>query len=230
MKNTNLKNLVFFTVLALGFAACNAETSLSKNQTMESNVHLTDSSDSQVVVIVKVKAPWYAFQSVLKGKFKDALPDYQKLDGLAFKAFSTIKTEQGKYYGGIYLWESRAKATNWFSPKWFADVKEKRGVEANVAYFDVIHFVNFVATDFDHRKGEDSCVTIFIHKITEDIIRKSTTPQTGLLRTYIIKEAENQQGALLLFAHDKAAENFIKENQIINFEKFETPVLLNNSK
>jgi hypothetical protein len=38
-------------------------------------------------------------------------------------------------FGGIYLFRNRAAAESFFSTAWFAKVKKKHGVDANVRYF-----------------------------------------------------------------------------------------------
>jgi hypothetical protein len=88
----------------------------------------------QAIVVVKVKAPWYATRGLITGKFRDAVPEYQAASGLLRKQFSFA--EDGAY-GGVYLWRERALADEWFGPAWHERVKKKRGVDGDVRIIDL---------------------------------------------------------------------------------------------
>ena len=87
-----------------------------------------------VVVIVKVPKPWYALKTAVTSKMRDTIPEYARLNGLAFKAFSFER--QSGDFGGVYYWRDAANAQTWFNPVWFARVKKERGADANVRFFD----------------------------------------------------------------------------------------------
>ena len=87
-----------------------------------------------VVVIVKVPKPWYAPKAVVTSKMRDTIPEYARLNGLAFKAFSFER--QSGDFGGVYYWQDPASAQSWFSPAWFERVKKERGADAQVRFFD----------------------------------------------------------------------------------------------
>jgi hypothetical protein len=55
-----------------------------------------DEPATPVVVIVRVPKPWYAPRSVVAGKMRDTLPQYARLPGLLFKAFS-FERDSGDY-------------------------------------------------------------------------------------------------------------------------------------
>ena len=87
-----------------------------------------------VVVVVKVPKPWYAPRFVVVGKMRDTIPQYERLPGLAYKAFSFARSDG--HFGGLYFWKDRASAEAWFDAAWFARVEKERGAKGEVRYFD----------------------------------------------------------------------------------------------
>jgi hypothetical protein len=87
----------------------------------------------RAVVIVKVQMPWYAPRAMVRGKFRDALPEYEAIAPLEAKYFTITDDRR---YGGIYLWKGRADAERHFDAAWHARVREKRGVEGDVTILD----------------------------------------------------------------------------------------------
>lgn len=183
--------------------------------------------DTKVVTLVKVKAPWYAFGSLLRRAFKKAIPQYQTIDGLEFKSFSIGRLEKGKHFGGIYLWENRAKAEKWFSPAWYQRVRDLRKTEGKVTYYNVVAINNWFPANFDFTAIERHSVTILISGLEAGEVAKLLVPQAGLLHAYTIQLGE-KLGLFLLFENDKKGRQFLQQNSITTFERFETPVLLNN--
>ncbi|MBD2766390.1 hypothetical protein IC235_00620 [Hymenobacter sp. BT664] len=185
---------------------------------------------TRTVTVVKSKAPWYAFNFLLVREFNKVVPVYQQVNGLEFKAFHSIATKEGKFFGGIYLWASEAQARTWYSPTWFADVERKRGRRPTVDYYALVDEARFVGPTFDYRAAESSCVTVFAHALTPAQRPQCLLPQAGLLRTYVVRETNGQEGALLLFATADKAASFLKKQQVQGYEWFTTPVLLNNAR
>ncbi|HEX8658386.1 MAG TPA: hypothetical protein VF690_12660 [Hymenobacter sp.] len=184
----------------------------------------------RVVVTVDVPAPWYAFDFVLPGQFKKVLPTYQRLDGLRFKAFSIHPTQAQKLFGGIYLWDSEAQARQWFTPAWVAEVARKRGHQPSVRYYPLVSDQLFVAAEFDYRAGESESVTVFVHGVSPALRAACLAAQPGLLRSYLVRENGEKEGALLLFAAAHQATAFLKRQQGPAHDWFKTPVLLNNAR
>ena len=89
-----------------------------------------------VVVVVRVPKPWYAPRGVVVGKMRDTMPEYAKLPGLMFKAFSFERDSSD--YGGLYFWRDRASAEAWFNPAWHERVRKERGAQAQVRVFDAL--------------------------------------------------------------------------------------------
>lgn len=181
--------------------------------------------ETKVVTVVKVKAPWYVLGSFLRRAFKKAIPQYQALDGLEFKSFSIGRLDQGKHFGGIYLWENRAKAEKWFSPAWFQRVRDLRKTEGNVSYYDVIAVNNWSPVNFDFTTIERHSVTVFISGLEANQVGKLLVPQVGLLNAYTVQAGE-KLGLFLLFETGRKSRQFLQQNGITSFERFETPVLL----
>lgn len=89
---------------------------------------------SPVVTIVKVPKPWYAPRFAVVGRMRDTVAQYSQLAGLSYKAFSLARP--GGEYGGLYYWRDAASAKAWFGPAWFERVRQERGAEGQVRYFD----------------------------------------------------------------------------------------------
>jgi heme-degrading monooxygenase HmoA len=86
-----------------------------------------------VVAIVRVAKPALAPRAFIAAKMREAQPEYARLDGLAFKAFSFERETSD--FGGVYLWRDEATARAWFNDAWFARFKRERGVEGQVRFF-----------------------------------------------------------------------------------------------
>ena len=89
-----------------------------------------------VIVVVKVPRPWYAADFLIVRRMREAMPIYRAIPGLRFKAFTLAEADGD--FGGIYLWRDAAAASAWFTPAWYARVREQRGVEARVRRFSVV--------------------------------------------------------------------------------------------
>lgn len=88
---------------------------------------------THAIAIVRVHAPWYAPRFAIVGKFRDAVPEYERVPGLDNKFFSL--TDQ-RYYGGIYDWQSRAQAEAYYSDAWRSGIRARRGVEPDLVLLD----------------------------------------------------------------------------------------------
>jgi heme-degrading monooxygenase HmoA len=114
------------TASLLGIVPATAQTPAFADKPLDPSV--------PVVVIVKVPKPWYAPKAVVTSKMRDTIPEYARLNGLAFKAFSYEK--QSGDFGGVYYWRDAASAQSWFNPAWFERVKKERGENAQVRYLE----------------------------------------------------------------------------------------------
>ena len=69
-----------------------------------------------------------------KKKFEGSAPKYQNLPGLVRKYY--VRSEDGKFVGGIYLWESRDAAENVYSGEWRERVTALYGSAPRITWFD----------------------------------------------------------------------------------------------
>lgn len=93
-----------------------------------------DTATDPIVAVVRVPKPWYASRALVVDKMRDTVPQYARLPGLAFKAFSFERASGD--YGGLYHWRDEASARRFFDAAWFARVKAERGVDARVSYYE----------------------------------------------------------------------------------------------
>jgi hypothetical protein len=70
----------------------------------------------------------------MKRVFEGTAPKYLKLPGLLRKNY--FLSEDGLRAGGIYVWESKARAENFYSPAWQEFVTGKYGVPPEIQYID----------------------------------------------------------------------------------------------
>jgi hypothetical protein len=181
-------------------------------------------TQTKVVTVVKVKTPWYGFGFMLKRAFKDAVPTYQKAAGLQTKFFHL--SDDGKYFGGIYLWQDKASAQNWFNDKWFARVREKYNDEGRVEYLTLIQEKVFAPANYDYAAAQDGSRVLRVRNVNLASLADATAKAEGLLRMLVAQHNE-ETSALLLFATDKQATEAAKLFATPT-ELFETPVLLFN--
>jgi hypothetical protein len=178
-------------------------------------------------VIVKIQAPPQFTDELLKQGFQKAVPVYQAIDGLEYKAFSINKTADKKFFGGVYLWENKDKADKWFTPQWAEKAKQTYGSEPLVGRFAVINDSTFKVESFDSKS--DKTVSILLKGLSEKAAKKHSKKSLGVYRSYQIKTADGF-GVILFFVNQATADVFVKKNKVENYELFQTPVLLNNTK
>jgi len=219
--------LLLFSALIAGLTGCTGAASEGQPATQGQILAPSNSVEGFEVTVVKVKAPWYAFDFILPSQFKKVIPVYEQVAGLRFKAFSILDKDE-KTFGGIYLWDSEQRAREWYTPTWFADIEQKRGHKPTVDHYSVVKDVTFVDPNFDYQQRESDCVTVFVHAINPALGQQCLTQQPGLLRTYLVRETGEQEGALLLFANTDNATAFLERQKVDTYDWFKTPVLLNN--
>ena len=67
-------------------------------------------------------------------RFESSAPKYQNLSGLIRKYY--VRSEDGRFAGGIYLWESRQAAEKVYSGEWRERVEKLYGAEPVITWFD----------------------------------------------------------------------------------------------
>ncbi|MDK9695250.1 MAG: YdhR family protein [Siculibacillus sp.] len=67
-------------------------------------------------------------------RFESSAPKYLGLPGLLRKDY--VLSEDGRFAGGVYLWESRAAAQAVYSGEWRARVAALYGSDPEVTFFE----------------------------------------------------------------------------------------------
>src|SRR5665647_2220578 len=81
-----------------------------------------------IVAIVSFKLSQRRTLEQMQPVFESTAPKYLNLPGLLRKNY--FLTEDGLRAGGIYVWESRARAQQFYSPEWQSFVAGKYGAQA----------------------------------------------------------------------------------------------------
>jgi hypothetical protein len=144
--NTSLLSALF--ALGLITSACSQPGTFSPRAT---SVAAPEGPGRRAVVVVRVPIPWYAPRSVVRGKFRDVLPEYEALAPLEAKYFTISEDDR---YGGIYLWKTREDAERHFDAAWRAGVRARRGVDADVLVLDAPYAVEGPALPEGKPAGE----------------------------------------------------------------------------
>ncbi len=98
------------------------------------------------MIIAHVRFPVPATnRAEFEQKLHASIVKYEKLDGLIRKYY--IMTEDGKTAGGIYLWESKAKAQAWYTDEWAKNMTAAWGQAPMLEYLDCPIVVDSVRVD-----------------------------------------------------------------------------------
>jgi hypothetical protein len=87
-----------------------------------------------VVAIVTFRLPQPGKLSQMKAVFQSTAPKYLNLPGLLRKNY--FVSEDGLRAGGIYVWESKARAEQFYTPEWKSFVAGKYGAQPEIQYLD----------------------------------------------------------------------------------------------
>ena len=231
-----LAGSVVSTALLMLVPTAEAQTSAAPDKALDAGV--------PVVVIVKVPKPWYAPKSVVTGKMRDTIPEYARLNGLVFKAFSIER--QSSDYGGVYYWRDAANAQAWFTPAWFERVKKERGADAQVRYFDAPLSIDNTPGGTPANTDSTAIVTLVDIPTPAGVTRERLNAEfvaavpvyqkiPGLLRKHFTVTS-NSFGGVYVWKDETSAKNWfntawqerVRKNygQDAKIEWFDTPILL----
>ena len=87
-----------------------------------------------IVAIVTFRLPQRKTLAEMKSVFQSTAPKYLNLPGLLRKNY--FISEDGLRAGGLYVWESRARAEQFYTPEWTSFVSSKYGVQPEIQYLD----------------------------------------------------------------------------------------------
>jgi heme-degrading monooxygenase HmoA len=180
--------------------------------------HLRDA----VVTITEVQRPWYAFRFIIKGRFEQAVPEYTAISGLLQKNFAL--SDDGKSFGGIYLWRTKASADAWFTPAWFKRTQEQYGKTGKVSTFRLLSYTAYNAVP----KPTGGYWSV-LHRGSQKAI--GAVPPAGLLHAYRVSdEAVPQEAGITLWRSKDDAKAYFQSIGVADGELayFDTPVLINN--
>lgn len=167
---------------------------------------------STAITIVRVKSPWWAPNFLITGRFVDAIPEYAAAPGLLSKAFTFSEARE---FGGVYLWDSRGSAEQWFNEKWHARVKRVRGVDGDVRILDVKYTMAGPSTPTgrelpQHGLRTDAVVTWLAStsKVDDGRLEALTSAlplAEGLVRVSLVVERDGHAGLVSLWTSRAAA-------------------------
>jgi hypothetical protein len=177
-------------------------------------------STFQVVVIVRIPVPKFAPKWLVRRKMRATIDLYSSIPGLEFKLF-TFEKESGDF-GGIYTWQDRSSAEQWFNEEWFERVKRERGSEAYVRFLDAPLSIDNVPGATPTSKG-GSKVATFVQVpippgVTNDLVLEgfASAEETyrsvrGLLRKSFIIAENGTFGGVYLWDSVASAETWLND-------------------
>jgi heme-degrading monooxygenase HmoA len=205
----NLLTNIAMTIFALQAVACTTDTSPSQTHAVQP---AADSTTFQILVITKVKKPWYAWRSLVVGKMKKSFPEYQSIDGLGEKFYSF--TENRKLFGGIYFWNTKASAKAWFTEKWFERTENLYGQRGQVDYYEIEKMETLKTTS-------ESDIT-FWAALSEGHFPQMRKAE-GLVKVVSIKNEKGKVSLLTIWETKETAVSYFS-NQKMKAEYFDTPL------
>jgi heme-degrading monooxygenase HmoA len=173
------------------------------------------SPQSTAIAIVRVKSPWWAPRFLITGRFIDSIPEYAGAPGLLHKAYTFSEARE---FGGVYLWDSRASAEEWFNEKWHQRVKRVRGVDGDVRILDVKYSMTGASTPIGrelplHGLRTDAVVTWLASRAKLDgahfeALATAVPLADGLVRVSLVTQADGTVGVVSLWTSRAAAATY----------------------
>jgi hypothetical protein len=178
----------------------------------------------QVVVVVRIPAPWYAPAFLIRRRFRQAVPQYQALPGLRRKYFTLT---DDRLFGGIYLWDDRASADAFFTDAWHASVRRKYGVPGQVDVFDA----PFTVEGTCGASSDAVAALLFVAPHGLERLMAGLHSAAGLVRTYLVTQGEDRAAAVTLWTNREVADAFLTpawrdRAQVEALTWFAAPVLI----
>lgn len=170
---------------------------------------------STAITIVRVKAPWWAPNFLITGRFVDSIPEYAGAPGLIHKAYTLSDARE---FGGVYLWDARGSAEQWFNEAWHERVKRTRGVDGDVRFLDVKYTMTGRSTPTgrelpQHGLRTDAVVTWLASKSKlEDgrleALAAALPLSEGLTRVSLVTDRDGYVGLVSLWTSRAAATTY----------------------
>lgn len=86
-----------------------------------------------ITALVQIKFPQPVALDKAKQAFLGSAPGYKGVKGLVRKYY--ILSDDGLTGGGVYLWQSRAEAEQFYDDDWKNKIQERYGSRPVVSYF-----------------------------------------------------------------------------------------------
>lgn len=86
-----------------------------------------------ITAVVQFKLPQPISEETAREKFSGTAPKYQEVPGLIRKYY--LLSEDGSTAGGVYLWESRERAEQFYTDDWKRFIEDAYGAEPSIQYF-----------------------------------------------------------------------------------------------
>lgn len=189
----------------------------------------------RAVAVVRVPTPWYAPRWVVRGKFRDALAEYESNRAIEAKYFTI--SDAGEF-GGLYLWSSRAEAESHFDAAWRAKVRERRGADADVLVLDSLLVVDGSASPIGEPLGRrslayDASATFVTSTVAEGeleararALAAKLSTEDGLIRGFVVA-GKGTVGAVALWATRGHADRATRG--LTGTIRFEAPLLVDET-
>lgn len=210
-------------VLTLGFLrfALDPGPGLRADLNVNTQNQLNKMADqTRTLTITYVKRPWYALDFLIKGRFEQSIPQYQKIKGLERKYYALHQWEQTATFGGIYIWDSLASAKKVLSEKWFEKVRKRYKTEGYVQYFEILEA---------KQQPLPEQQTGSAYAVLSDEWSGSSPTFASALAVYRLKALDDQkEKTLALWPDQKIALSCYPKNELNSAQKIKAPVLLNN--
>ncbi len=200
------------------------------------------------VAVVRVPPPWYARDFLIRRRFVQAVGDYEQVPGLVRKYFTIAEDRR---FGGIYLWRSRSDADVFYGPAWHRRVRDRYGVDADLAVFAAPFVVEGTTTleaeQIDgHAASYPAVATLLLVRggagRGEEGLRELAALHAvppGLVRAYFVIGAGGELGVIDLWATGELADAALNAPALRAVERalggtasvvrFDASVLIDNS-
>jgi hypothetical protein len=216
MHMTRIQPYVLTTVLAL--SACSGPNFFVRPEAP----HAVTGPEAKVIGIVRVPSPWYAPRFVIRGKFRDSVPEYEHLPGLESKYFTI--SDQGEF-GGIYVWRSQADADAFYTKDWRQGIRERRGHDPNLRLLKAVFEVEARTSIEGEALGEravsyPATATLVMwntNAADESAARRlaeAPLDSAGLLRAYVVTGSEHEIGIVAGWANRDLAEAALSDSYL----------------
>jgi heme-degrading monooxygenase HmoA len=87
-----------------------------------------------MTAVVKILMPEPVSSEDAARAFESTAPIYKNLPGLLRKYY--LRSEDGRYVGGVYVWQTRADAEAVYTADWRARVTKLYGSEPEISWFE----------------------------------------------------------------------------------------------